>query len=146
MTVAISAWVVIDASVEETWAGLEDIGSHVRWMKDAESIRFATEQRSGVGTVFECVTRVGPIRLTDEMSVTEWEAGRVMGVDHRGAVRGSGRFSLQADGDGGTRFSWDELLTFPWWLGGPVGERLARPVLSRLWRGNVQRLKRVVEG
>jgi hypothetical protein len=48
--------------------------------------------------------------------------------------------------DGGeTQFSWDEQLTFPWWLGGPLGERLARPILERLWRGNVARLKAVIE-
>ena len=51
-------------------------------MADAEVIRFLTEQTAGVGTRFECVTKVGPIRLTDEMEITEWEPGRAMGVRH----------------------------------------------------------------
>jgi hypothetical protein len=36
-------------------------------------------------------------------------------------------------------------VTFPIWLGGPLGERLAHPILERLWRGNVVRLKAVIE-
>jgi hypothetical protein len=68
-----------------------------------------------------------------------------MGVHHRGVVKGSGRFTLRSLDGGETQFSWDEQLTFPWWLGGPLGERLARPILERLWRGNVARLKAVIE-
>ena len=140
--------VTIDATCEAVWASLEEIGSHVEWMKDAESIRFTTASRKGVGTVFECATRVGPIRLTDVMSVTEWVPGQAMGVAHRGVVRGTGRFSLEpvtSNGKGATRLSWRENLRFPWWLGGPVGEHLARPVLRGIWRGNLVRLKRLVE-
>ena len=59
-------------------------------MADAESIRFLTEQTRGVGTRFECVTKVGPIRLTDRMEITEWEPGRSMGVRHDGLVTGTG--------------------------------------------------------
>jgi len=85
----------IDATSETVWASLEEISSHVEWMKDAESIRFRTDSHTGVGTVFECATRVGPIRLTDVMSVTEWVPRQSMGVEHRGLVRGAGRFSLE---------------------------------------------------
>ena len=44
-----------------------------------------------------------------------------MGVHHRGVVKGSGRFTLRALAGDETHFSWDEQLTFPWWLGGPLG-------------------------
>ena len=102
---------------------------HVEWMADAESIRFVTSQRRGVGTRFTCVTAVGPIRLDDRMEITEWEPGRAMGVRHDGLVTGTGRFALDAAG----RRPADPVhvgrgAPFPWWLGGPVGARsAARP-------------------
>jgi hypothetical protein len=135
----------IDASPETIWAAIEDIGSHVTWMADAESISFRTQQRAGVGTAFDCRTKIGPIRVVDVMSITRWTPGVAMGVEHRGVVRGSGVFSLRSVGNERTRFSWEETLLFPWWFGGPMGEVFGRPVLTRLWRGNLARLKRVVE-
>ena len=88
----------IDATSETVWASLEEISSHVEWMKDAESIRFRTDSHTGVGTVFECATRVGPIRLTDVMSVTEWVPRQSMGVEHRGRRAGSGTLQPRAGG------------------------------------------------
>jgi hypothetical protein len=136
----------IEASPETTWSAIEDITTHVAWMADAESITFTTAQHSGVGTAFDCRTKVGPIRLVDAMSITQWVPGSAMGVEHRGVVRGSGVFTLRRVGGQRTRFSWEERLTFPWWLGGPLGEVFGRPILTRLWRGNLLRLKRMVEG
>jgi hypothetical protein len=146
MSTQIRGATTIEASPETTWSAIEDITSHVVWMADAESITFTSAQHSGVGTAFDCRTRVGPIRLVDAMSITQWVPGESMGVEHRGVVRGSGVFTLRRMGDRRTRFSWEERLTFPWWLGGPLGEVFGRPVLTRIWRGNLTRLKRMVEG
>ena len=145
MSTQIRVATTIEASPESTWAAIEDIESHVNWMADAESISFTTVQHSGVGTSFDCRTKLGPIRLIDAMSITQWEPGRSMGVEHRGVVRGSGVFTLLRTGARRTHFSWEETLTFPWWLGGPIGEVFGRPVLTRIWRGNLTRLKRIVE-
>lgn len=136
---------VFEASVVTTWAAIEDIESHVAWMADAESITFVTPQRAGVGTAFDCRTGVGPIRLRDAMLITSWIPNVAMGVEHRGVVRGSGAFNLRSVDAGHTRFSWEETLTFPWWLGGRFGELFGRPVLTRIWRGNLARLQRIVE-
>ncbi|MCY4632569.1 MAG: SRPBCC family protein [bacterium] len=129
------------------WAHLEDIASHVEWMADAVDIDFLTTERQGAGTRFACRTRVGPLRTTDIMEITEWSPPRVMGVRHRGAVSGEGRFELATAGQAGesTTMVWAESLRFPWWLGGPLGARLARPVFRRIWRGNLARLKNRVE-
>ncbi len=135
----------IEAPPEVTWSAIARIETHVEWMADAEAIRFTSVSREGVGTEFECDTKVGFARLTDRMSITEWRPGVAMGVDHRGVVRGTGRFDLSRLGDNRTRFCWDERLTLPWWMGGLIGELAARPVLARLWRGNLARLKDVVE-
>jgi hypothetical protein len=134
----------------EVWADVEDIASHVHWMADAESITFITETRAGVGTTFDCATRVGPIRLNDRMTITEWDPEHAMGVEHRGLVTGVGTFlitGVPAGNDGVcTKFCWEETLRLPWWLGGPIGELAAKPVLSFVWRRNLSRLKARIEG
>ena len=94
MSASVSVAVMIDAPIETTWAFVAVIDSHVEWMKDAVSIRFRTARHGGVGTVFECATRVGPIRLNDVMSVTEWTPPKAMAVDHRG--RGVRKGSLHS--------------------------------------------------
>jgi hypothetical protein len=80
------------------------------------------------------------------MTVTDWRPGVEMGIEHRGVVTGRGRFTLHAVGRELTELCWDEELRYPWWLGGPVGERARRPVLTRIWRGNLERLRQKAEG
>jgi uncharacterized protein YndB with AHSA1/START domain len=134
----------ISASPASVWDYVKDISTHPEWMRDAVAIRFTSRTHAGVGTTFECDTRVGPFRLTDHMEVTEWRDGAVMGIRHVGVVTGEGRFALTPIA-GGTRFEWREELEFPARRGGAVAALLARPVLKRLWRGNLRRLRDRVE-
>jgi len=127
----------IAARPDEVWADVRDLGSHVEWMADAEAIRFTSEARAGVGTTFDCDTKVGPFRLVDRMEVTEWVEGEVIGVRHVGLVTGTGRFTLTPEG-GGTRFTWEESLAIPWWLGGPA----AAVALRLVWVRNLRKLRR----
>ncbi len=136
---AIRVEVVVAAPPAQVWRHLADIGDHVSWMADADSLRFVGERRSGVGTRFVCATRVGPLRTLDVMEVTEWREGEAIGVRHRGLVTGSGRFVLRPVSLGRSRLTWREDLRFPWWLGGPLGAAAARPVLRAVWRGNLDR-------
>jgi uncharacterized protein YndB with AHSA1/START domain len=137
--------VTIDAPPHEVWRAVEPIERHVEWMADAVRITFTTGQTRGVGTAFDCLTRIGPFRVVDRMVVTEWEPGRAMGIEHRGIVRGRGRFTLRRRPRGRTRFSWSEKLELPWWMGGPAGAAVAWPVLRAVWRRNLRRLKQSVE-
>ena len=130
----------IPAAPRVVWDAIEDPASHTAWMADAAEITFVTDQRRGVGTQFDCLTVIGPLRTTDRMTVTEWEPPTTMGIAHHGAVRGHGRFTL-TPAPRGTRFCWTEELRFPWWLGGRVGETLARPVFRWVWRRNLERLR-----
>ncbi|MGQ0830742.1 MAG: SRPBCC family protein [Microthrixaceae bacterium] len=132
---------ILDATPAEVWADLEDIASHSDWMADAVGIRFLTAQTSGVGTRFECDTKVGPFRLTDVMEITEWSPGRAMGVTHTGLVTGSGRFTLKRARGGRTAFQWRERLRFPLWMGGPLGALASKPVLTRVWRRSMRNLQ-----
>lgn len=136
----------IAAPPDVVWADVADIASHVTWMADAEAIRFTSATTSGAGTTFDCDTRIGPLRLTDAMEITEWDPGRSMGVRHVGAVAGEGRFTLAATPGGGTRFTWSETLHFPWWMGGQLGALVARPVFLLIWGRNLRRLKARIEG
>lgn len=140
--------VLVEAPPRRVWRDVRDIASHVHWMHDAVAIRFTSRRRSGVGTTFDCDTRVGPLRMTDRMEVTEWRPRRSMGIRHVGVVTGEGRFVLRRAGVAGrrTRFSWDERLVFPWWAGGPLGGAVAGQVLRLVWRRNLRNLKRRVEG
>ncbi len=142
----VSVFITIDAPPDAVWRVVEPVEDHVDWMQDAVAIRFETDQTRGVGTRTLVDTKVGPFRLTDHMTVTEWVAGQAMGVDHTGLVTGTGRFTLAPDGRGGTVFAWDEELHFPWWLGGPLGELVGgKLVLGAVWRRNLRNLKRLVE-
>jgi hypothetical protein len=138
--------IVIDADPRRVWRVVEDVGRHVDWMRDAEAIRFTTSQTSGVGTTFECDTRVGPLRLTDVMEITRWQPRRAMGVRHVGVVTGTGVFTLRRLPGRRTRFTWRERLDFPWWMGGPVGAVVGGEVLRQVWNRNLRTLKAIVEG
>ncbi len=147
MSVTIHICITIAVPPDEVWQAVERIETHTEWMLDAETITFRTERHSGVGAEFDCLTRVGPIRTNDHFAVTRWEPGAVMGIEHRGAVSGVGEFRLRPlAGGASTDFCWEERLRFPWWLGSVAGEQFGRPVLKRIWEGNLRRLKARIEG
>jgi uncharacterized protein YndB with AHSA1/START domain len=142
----------IAATPAQVWDAIADIGSHVRWMHDAHAIRFTSTRQQGVGTTFECDTRIGPVRLVDEMEITRWRPRRQMGVRHGGLVSGKGLFTLKRRRRGRgrtreavTRFTWTERLRLPWYLGGPFGAVAAAPLLRWIWRRNLRNLRRLVE-
>lgn len=148
----------LDASPSQVWQIVEPIERHVDWMADAVAIRFETEQERGVGTKFLCDTKVGPIRLTDKMEITQWQpaldAGDghtavdgVMGVSHTGIVTGSGVFTIEPLAGGRrTKFTWSEDLDFPWYLGGRLGEVIGgRFVLGFIWKRNLRALEAIVD-
>lgn len=132
---------MLDAPPARVWEDLRNIGSHTEWMHDAEAIRFTSRRHEGVGTTFDCDTRVGPLSLTDRMEVTAWEPDRVLGIRHVGIVTGTGQFRLRPARRGRTRFTWEERLRFPWWLGGPIGALLSKPVLRWIWKRNLRNLQ-----
>jgi carbon monoxide dehydrogenase subunit G len=143
--VKVKVGVTIDAPPDVVWRTVEQVERHVEWMTDAASITFTSPSRRGVGTRFDCVTRIGPLRTTDRMTVTEWAPGRALAIEHHGVVTGRGRFTLGRRRSNRTRFTWTERLEFPWWMGGPVGALAAKPILRAVWRRNLATLKRLVE-
>ena len=139
--------IVLPATAAQVWEVVEPVEHHVEWMHDAVAIRFVGEQRRGEGTSFLCDTKVGPIKLTDRMTITEWVPEQAMGVRHTGVVTGVGRFTMSPAVGGGTLFAWEEDLTFPWFLGGPIGAYIGgQLVMKAIWRRNLRELAAVVAG
>ena len=139
---------VIDASPAEVWEEVRHIDRHVDWMTDAAAIRFTSRSREGKGTTFECDTKFGPLKLTDLMEVTAWRTGRTIGVRHVGLVTGTGAFTLRAvrrSKGARTKFTWEENLVFPWWMGGPVGGVVGGRVMRLVWKRNLRALKHILE-
>ena len=135
----------IPAPPQEVWDYVADVASNVEWMADASSITFVSPATQGVGTTYDCVTKVGPLRTTDRMEIVEWDPPHALGVAHKGVVRGGGRFTL-APIEEGTRFTWSEDLTLPWYFGARVGRQPAAMVLERFWRRNLRTLRaRILE-
>lgn len=135
----------IDRPPAEVWEEVCDITDHVHWMADATEIRFTSERTEGVGTTFECDTRIGPLSTTDVMEITTWVERERMGVRHTGVVTGEGEFRIAALPGDRSEFLWEEDLTFPLWMGGRLGEAVGRPVLRAVWRRNLTKLKQRIE-
>ncbi len=130
----------IPAPPAQVWRRLADLAAHADWMADAERVEFVGGQTRGVGTRMRVHTRVGPLRTVDVMEVVAWDEPRSLAVRHLGAVTGEGRFDL-SPAAGGTAVTWTEDLSFPRRLGGALAGFVARPLLRRLWRRNLQRLR-----
>ena len=134
----------ISATPVALWEEMRHINRHVNWMNDAVAISFLSTSTEGVGTSFTCLTKVGPFKTTDIMTITRWEEQKAMGVEHVGLVKGSGIFTITPNGNTST-ITWKEQLTFPWWMLGGLGSYLASPILKIIWKKNLQNLKRIVE-
>jgi hypothetical protein len=128
----------IDRSLRDVWDHASRLEDHADWMMDVKSISFLDNQTSGVGTTMDVLTRVGPFVTTDVIVVEEWNELHSIVVSHQGVVSGHGAFVLESD-DGVTCFTWRENLRFPWYVGGGITAALAKPILVRIWRGNLRR-------
>ena len=148
VSVTIHICITIAAPPDVVWRAVERIETHTEWMPDAETHHVpqrATRRASAPSsTASRASARCTPPTTSWSPSgnpARSW--GSSTGARSR-ASASSGCGPL-AGGDA-TDFCWDERLTFPWWLGGAAGEQLGRPVLARIWAGNLRRLKARVEG
>src|SRR5258705_10276993 len=120
---------VIDAPPGLVWREVSDIGGHARWQVDVRSIAFTSGRVRGVGTTYDCDTKLGLVRMVIPMEVIHWDEGRSIGVRYEGTLRGGGRITLARKRRRRTKITWSARVHFPWWLGGPVGAFGAAQVL-----------------
>ena len=141
MSKTIKVSTIIDAPLKTVWNEVSRLENHTNWMNDAEKIDFLSENNSGMGTEMKVLTKIGPIKLYDYMTVTNWVVEKSIAVDHIGIVTGKGEFKLEEIDENNTKFNWEETLKFPIYLGGVIGEFFGAPILKLIWRKNLKNLK-----
>lgn len=110
-------------SIDHVWKHLTDWKSHSAWIPNTAVT--VTTRTDGVGTAFVGITRIGPLRLDDPMTVTESnppERGRASCVVTKtGAVLGgTAGFTLTGLDESTTRLDWFEDIHLKppsifWW-------------------------------
>ena len=145
MSKTITVETTINASLDEVWNEVSRIENHSNWMKDAVKIDFESETKSGVGTKIKVLTKIGPLKLYDYMTFTKWEEKKIIGVDHIGIVTGKGEMEFNKIDNNTTKFKWTETLKFPFYLFGPIGEIVGKPILEFIWKENLNNLKNEIE-
>ena len=94
MSKRIKVSTIINKPLEIVWDEVKIMENHVNWMQDAANIDFLSENTSGIDTKMNVLTKVGPIKLNDIITVTRWEEMKSIGVIHEGIVTGEGIFFL----------------------------------------------------
>ena len=94
MSKTIKVSTIINAPLKTVWNEVSRLQNHTNWMNDAEQIDFLTKNNSGIGTKMKVLTKVGPIKLNDIMTITSWVEEKEIGVEHQGIVSGHGKFTL----------------------------------------------------
>jgi len=135
---------IIASPPPRVWEILSDWQRQAEWMPDVAWIRVVGAER-GLGAALEVRTKIlGIPAVTDRVVVTAWDPPRLLGVAHRGVVKGSGVWRLEPFGSG-TRFVWIERLRLPL---GPLGEvalQVYGPVQRALLGRSLANLKRRCE-
>ena len=145
MSKRIETSIIINKPLDAVWEEVKVMENHVNWMEDAVKIDILSENNSGIDTKMNVLTKVGPIKLTDIITVTEWKEKESIGVIHEGIVTGEGIFYLKALNESQTEFKWEETLKFPVYLGGAIGEFFGGYVLRYIWKKNLKNLNEIIE-
>ncbi len=85
---------VVAASPATVWEEIRLVERHADWMANTTDIAVESDQLTGVGTVYRCRTRFGPLNLKHRLVITSWREGRKIGVSHRLMRWNSATFSL----------------------------------------------------
>jgi len=109
--------------IDHVWNRLTDWPSHAAWIPN--TVVTVTTPTTGIGTEFVGITRIGPLRLDDQMTVSEFQtpsAGRAScTITKTGTVLGgTAGFLLTALDDSTTRLDWfEDIYLKPkgllWW-------------------------------
>jgi uncharacterized protein YndB with AHSA1/START domain len=160
----------IAASPEHVWRVLVDVQGQPRWMRDLRSVRMLSEGPLAVGTRMIGEVHMFGLTQADPVEVTALEPPRRYAVAHQGGFTGHGEFLLRGLDDGAaTHVRWLERLDptpaalplvprlsgLPI-VGGLVDALATRavellgplfvPVFTWVFREDLRRLKRLVEG
>jgi hypothetical protein len=144
-TGAVSADVIVDASVGDAWSVLTRWDSQSRWIVGT-SVSRGDRTEPGLGDRFEARTALGPIGISDPMIVTAWDPPNRCEVRHLGrTVKGTGLFELFALPGERCRVVWTERIELPFGRFGTLAWIGTRPLVAAGIRMSLARLARLVE-
>lgn len=133
----------IDAPIETVWDVVADVGRQPEWMMEMSDLRMLTDPPLGVGSRGEATVTIAGISTTDPVTISAFEPPRRFGIVHEGRISGDGLIALASRAVGGpTIVEWQERLfppVFPY-----VGAAIMRPVLRRIFQGDLERLATMV--
>jgi len=134
----------VDAPQQTVWDALVDWPRQGEWMP-ATKVRVVGGSGRGVGGRIEARTGLGPLRVLDRMTITEWQPPHRCAVEHVGRViRGSARFEVRPHGERRSRLVWSEQLLAPFGLPDAVAGLLLRSATALVIRTGLRRLSRQV--
>lgn len=140
----IRSMVVVDAPIERVWAVLADIEGQPRWMHDMKSVRMLTDGPLAVGSIGEAQVRMFGIRVTDPVTITEFQPPTRFALTHDGTFKGGGVFELEAGADGTTTIvRWEETLIPP--ILPHLGALAGAPIMGAIFQADLERLRDLVE-
>jgi hypothetical protein len=128
---------------------LVDWETHGDWMLSTVVHR-TTESADGVDTGIVGITSLGPIRIRDAMTLSQWQPppaspARCV-VEHTGKlIRGAGAFEVEELGPDRSRVVWSEWIQVPLGLLGEAGWIVVRPAIALFLRFSLRRLARALE-
>jgi uncharacterized membrane protein len=137
--------ITINKNIEVVWDYIKDISSHTQWMQDAKSIELLFGSANTIGANYLCITKVAGIKTDDIFKIIKYEKPNLIEISHTGVVNGSGFFRLVKIDETTTKFTWEENLRFPWYMGSIVGKKFGMLLLHKIWKKNLLRLKEQVE-
>jgi uncharacterized protein YndB with AHSA1/START domain len=133
----------VDAPIEVVWEVVADVDRQPEWMEEMSELRMLTDPPLGVGSRGEATVTIAGFSTTDPVTVTEFAPPRRYAIAHEGRIRGDGLIALVSRAAGGpTIVAWEERLfppVFPY-----VGGAVMRPVLRRIFQGDLERLAAMV--
>lgn len=135
----------IEAPVGRVWDVLCDWEGSDAWMVDATTVDVVGEQRQGVGTRVQAVTKIAGIPLTDRFTVTAWEHERLIAImHHRWPIRGLAWWEISSAGTG-TFMEWAEELDPPLGPLGEIGGMVLKRPIEKVLAKSFGKLKRLAE-
>jgi hypothetical protein len=131
------------APADAVWERVSDIPSQPRWMHDLKDVRILSPGPVGVGTRMEGHVRILGIPAPDPVVITAWDPPRRYAIRHLGPFKGRGEIVVKAERDGTSVVTWEETLVAP--ILPNIAALVLRPVLERVFRADLDRLRRLVE-
>jgi uncharacterized membrane protein len=142
----VSANAKVAAPIDQVWSFVSDPERVLSFMSGVTRWEVEGTRRTGLGTRYRVLFRIGAAEIGGLIEVVEWEQPTelawtsVLGVDQRG------RWRLRQLSDGGTRvelrMAYGVAGSGPW---GWLAERAAAPIVSSHLGRTVAQLKRMIE-